>query len=297
MVSGKVMVVVVSTGVVSTAVVLRVWVPAIAVFLCSEVPRIYGAVLLWLTPPYLYFLINLIIISIAASSRFHKADAAQEEEPPTAPPAEIQPRVEDPPAPVMFLMPAESKEVEVTEEEEEFVISRSSWTPKRRRSWEVAPPAEKPLVSVRFAARRGAPKASPEGRALGVAKPRKGETLESTWKAITDGRTMPLARHLKKSDTWGADGGRERDAAAAAGAATTPVRKSETFRERQAGDPSPSPGGSGRSSGRLRREASLGQDELNRRVEAFINKFNEEMRLQRQESFKHYMGMINRGSH
>lgn len=123
-----------------------------------------------------------------------------------------------------------------------------------------------------------------------MARPKKGETLESTWKTITDGRPMPLTRHLRKSDTWGADGrGRE--------AASPPVRKSETFSEQRVATPSPSasPGRSGGGgTGRLiRREPSPGQDELNRRVEAFIKKFNEEMRLQRQDSFKHYMNMIN----
>nr|GFB07182.1 RNA-directed DNA polymerase, eukaryota, reverse transcriptase zinc-binding domain protein [Tanacetum cinerariifolium] len=37
---------------------------------------------------------------------------------------------------------------------------------------------------------------------LRVSKPKKHETLESTWKTMTDRRHIPLNRHLKKSDTF-----------------------------------------------------------------------------------------------
>lgn len=120
-------------------------------------------------------------------------------------------------------------------------------------------------------------------------RPRRNETLESTWRTITEGRAVPLARHLKKSDTWdtrGGCGGREETVAAAV------MWKSETFNERGAAATA-SPGSGGSQAGKLRRETLLGHDELNRRVEAFIRKFNEEMRLQRQESLKHYREMIN----
>lgn len=131
----------------------------------------------------------------------------------------------------------------------------------------------------------------PGVRPLGVAKPKRHETLESTWKTITDGRAMPLTRHLKKSDTWETHGrvrsdGRDHPKPA--------MKKSETVKEYSS---SPSPSASPVSGKLLRKESSLGHDELNRRVEAFIKKFNEEMRLQRQESYKHYMEMVNRGSH
>lgn len=124
-----------------------------------------------------------------------------------------------------------------------------------------------------------------------MAKPKRQETLENTWKAITEGRAMPLSRHMRKCDTWqnrgGADPQRE-------------VKKSETFKERTNEQLTPDsvsvsvPDGIGRVG--LRREPSLSQDELNRRVEAFIRKFNEQMRLQRQESLDQHMKMINRGA-
>lgn len=41
-------------------------------------------------------------------------------------------------------------------------------------------------------------------------------------------------------------------------------------------------------------QPSLGQEEVNRRVKAFINKFNMEKRLQPQESLKHYREMVSR---
>jgi hypothetical protein len=117
-------------------------------------------------------------------------------------------------------------------------------------------------------------------KALRVARPRKEETLESTWKAITEGRAPPLARHLKKSDAWDTRPGRRpSDGGEVDPAPPAAMRKAETFND-------------GRSEAPVRREPSPGQDELNRRVEAFINKFNMEMRLQRQESLNHYNEML-----
>jgi Cotton fibre expressed protein len=129
------------------------------------------------------------------------------------------------------------------------------------------------------------------GKALRVAKSRKGETLESTWRTITEGRAMPLARHLKKSDTC--ETRVPRNISDDMAPPPLPAMcKAETFHERGGGE-SPLIRSGQR---KIKREPSPGQDDLNRRVEAFIKKFNEEIRLQRQESFKHYMDMINRGA-
>ncbi|XP_059661214.1 uncharacterized protein LOC132307438 [Cornus florida] len=297
----------VSTGVVSIAMIMKVSVPLIISFAVYEVPSIWSALISWLRPPYLYVIINGIIITIAATSRFHqKLDCDNQSEQlvsPKSPPSDLHsdfattsahtvfPIVEPPPA-----FDGESRVSEVqNQEENEFVISRSTWTPPQRmkspevQSDNLSPASAKPLVSSRFGHRKPSPEG---GRALRVAKPKRQETLENTWRTITDGRHVPLTRHLRKSDTW-ENHGRHLHAAPQD---QTPrkVTKSETFKDRTNyyDPPSSSPG-----SGKLRKEPSLSQDELNRRVEAFIKKFNEEMRLQRQESLNQYTEMINRGAH
>ncbi|KAL9274522.1 hypothetical protein AKJ16_DCAP14464 [Drosera capensis] len=161
----------------------------------------------------------------------------------------------------------------VEEEEVNAVVEKlNRWNP-------AASVAEKPSVNSRFAHHRRPVRASPEGgKALGVAKPRKQETLETTWKTITEGRHMPLTRHLKKSDTWETHNRQINSSEEA-------PKKSKTFRGRTGGN-----------SNRLRKEPSVGQDELNRRVELFIKKFNEDMRLERQRSMQQFMDMINRAA-
>lgn len=130
------------------------------------------------------------------------------------------------------------------------------------------------------------------GRALRVAKPKRHETLENTWKAITEGRAMPLSRHMKKWDTWESHGRGIIVESLEPSQSQSQVNKSETFKDRT-NEITSSPGAT---TSRLRKEPSLSQEDLNRRVEAFIKKFNEEMRLQRQESLNRYAEMINRGS-
>ncbi|XP_068644454.1 uncharacterized protein [Aristolochia californica] len=311
-----------STGVLSTALVLKLSLPSILSCLIYEIPLLYGSLHSWLTPPYLYFVINGIIITIAASSRFQQKEEEVVEPAPIGKivavaeaaeirpvyglplkdfeavvvksPAEIRPGYGDV-DPARFGQPQARVATEKMEEEgeEEFVISRSDYSLSRGNLMEVPSEysmtmMERPPASARFSHRKNV-KASPEGsKLLGVSKPKRHETLEGAWKTITDGRPMPLTRHLKKSETFESYDRARTEAMAT----STPVKKSETFKERT-GTPSlsPSPG-----SGKLRRELPSSQDDLNRRVEAFIKKFNEEMRLQRQESFKHYMEMINRGS-
>jgi hypothetical protein len=320
----------------------------VAALVSDGLPRAREVAAAWMTPPYLYLVINSIIISIAASSRFQPSSSdspsASAELEPEQQVVDVAPLHVPTPVPVVPVQASELVAVEESvvkkkeKEDYEFSISRSSWTPRRRvaepvvvvdKDVEDSREKQKPLVSTRFS--RKASKPSPEGntklefllvvnkkqqspnlpecscsesisiiekqigfyadgglgagsKALRVARPRKEETLEGTWKAITEGRAPPLARHLKKSDTGPgrrpSGGSGDLDPAALAGA----MRKAEMFNDGRSGKAPV-----------VRCEPSLGQDDLNRRVEAFIHKFNMEMRLQRQESLNHYNEMLRLG--
>ena len=132
---------------------------------------------------------------------------------------------------------------------------------------------------------------------MGISRSKKNaDTLEATWKAITEGRGPPLTRHLRKSETWetvhqaDATESESRDSSSSSAV----FRKSETWSNaRNRTDnlterPEFAVG--------LRKEPSLSPDELNKRVEAFISKMNNDMKLQREQSLARYMEMVNRGA-
>ncbi|KAH6773743.1 hypothetical protein C2S51_012147 [Perilla frutescens var. frutescens] len=313
-------VILISAGVLSVAMGLKYSIP-IAV---NGAPALWSIILSWMKPPYLYIIINGIIITIAASSRFHQSQtepaAVQSEHlisVKTPPPATFESISS--PEDVTTSVPEPAAEVVVSEVEDRVVdlkpvivngskvdfatevegllraeaedVFDESALPFNPPAYETISPEvqleslfpvrEKPLVSSRFVHRKPSritPEVGAGARALRrVARPKKQETLESTWKMITEGRHVPLTRHLKKSETW------EHHAPPAVNHV---VPKSETFKERSNYEAPPA---------RIRKEPSLGQDELNRKVEAFIKKFNDDMRMQRQESLNQYAEMINRG--
>ncbi|KAE8680160.1 cytochrome c-type bioproteinsis ccda-like chloroplastic protein 2 [Hibiscus syriacus] len=290
--------VLISTGVISMAFLFKVSAPFVTEFVMSGIPSTYGLILSFLRPPYLYLLINCIIISIVASSKLQaqKPESAQLNHPEI-----VSPEFKDSnevfsnefsygTAPARVLVMEESKRA--VEEEQVKVVTEAA--PLRSESMEIVnllgeKSAEKPPVSKRFAQRK-AVKVATEGKALRVSKPKRHDTLEATWKTITEGRPMPLTRHLKKSDTW--EQRVQKDPNTPHPPLPNTMKKSDTFNERIR-EPSLTRSSG---SGKLKRDPSLSQDELNRRVEAFIKKFNEEMRLQRQESLNQYQEMLRRGA-
>ncbi|KAI3795798.1 hypothetical protein L1987_38457 [Smallanthus sonchifolius] len=322
----------ISTAVVSVAVAMKLTVP----LMLNGLPAIWSVVVTCFKPPYLYVVINGIILTIAAFTRFQHENQSQSQQqvnynsPNTSPPSDLTsdlPPVSNPPsfgvtveAPVVYESKQSDVDLETVSEvvvggnEDEFVTTTSKWIPSlendiNRKPEFNFPVKEKQPVTSRFAHNRKPAKPSPEGaRALRVPKPKKHETLESTWKMITDGRQLPLTRHLRKSDTF--DNLRQDSDESTAAPKTKVVKKSETFKDRttyadqndytqpSAKNSSTAAKNSSPAAGvKLKKDVSLGHDELNRRVETFIKKFIDDMRLQRQESLKQYMEMVNRGTH
>ncbi|XP_018507726.2 cytadherence high molecular weight protein 1 [Pyrus x bretschneideri] len=371
-------IVLISSGVVALALAMKLFVPMATEFVASHVPVMCSSFLSLFRPPYLYVLINCIIITIAASSRFQGRSPQPKLQPESEasvsePPAVYEPVYREPevvhelksavvikpeseavyepryrePEVVSKLTPESEavsepryREPEVVHEltpesevvsepryrEPEVVYELTSAVvingyveeaepeaaeiedgreyedklvilpPKSMvESDAIALPVEKPPVSARFSHRKPARSIPEGGKPLRVAKPKRNDTLENTWKAITEGRSMPLSRHTKKSETL-PNHGRQLKVDLTSAVDTSVMVKAETFKEPTNQSLTAVTAGDG-SGGRLRKEPSLSQDELNRQVEAFINKFNEEMRMQRQQSLDQYKKMVNGGSH
>ncbi|GAB4846318.1 hypothetical protein Ancab_025324 [Ancistrocladus abbreviatus] len=334
----SVKVVLISSSVLLLAVICKISVPIAIELLTNELPLLWSSAVSWLRPPYLYIVLNCIILTIVASSKLHPQKSDGEATATLHPirvnvevddvrlaPSPVEPFCESevvPNSPVLFGYVENAtervSEGEVVEKEagqnvvsdgfpaeeridggsgdDEFVISRSTWTPPVRDDVNFSSVSnEKPLASARFGHRKVV-KSSPEGKALGVSKPKRHDTLEATWRTITEGRPIPLTRHLRKSDTMES---RDRAPHPYDSSPIHLTKKSETFDTATANNNSlrsPPSELSGGRSGKNKREPSLSQDELNRRVEAFIRKFNEEMRLQRQQSLNQYREMIGRGA-
>lgn len=257
-------------------------------FVAAVFPQICDKFSAWLTPAVLYVLVNCIILAILANSRFQdKLDISgrsYDERNQLAPHQKQEPIYEEESAEKFGATELEEQEPEVSSE------ARSEGI----RTLDVRK-VERPLATSRFHYRKsGIARSGAEAKSLGIsrASKKKADTLEATWKAITEGRGPPLARHLRKSETW--ESVHRGDATEAASHDSAVFRKSETLSTARSRTVDLQQGPELALG--LRKEPSPSEDELNRRVEAFIAKMNNDMKLQREQSLARYMEMVNRGT-
>ncbi|CAG7909968.1 unnamed protein product [Brassica rapa] len=302
---------VIIAGVFSLAAAVSFTVPSVSHVMASCFLIFYDNTVFLVKPPYLYLVTNCIIVSIVATSKLTQKASARIDDPEfsdVVTPETLEPvpsdidtgylnvahvvsytGFEENDAPVEDVSEVDSDDNVIVDsqqdqhaETEKPKPSSASPTDEPKPS-SGSPEPEEPKPNVkplrkppRFSQQRSLKNIEEAGG--GGSKKSKGsrreDTLDTTWKKITEERSTPLKKHLTKSDTW-----QERSHVQK----KEKMTKSDNLYEAE-------------ETLKLKREPSPGQEELNRRVEAFIKKFNEEMRLQRLESLAKYNEMVNGGT-
>ncbi|KAJ4915466.1 hypothetical protein Rs2_01016 [Raphanus sativus] len=283
--------VLISTGVVAVAMQLKIIVPVVALDF-SRAPILFGSFLSWLKPPYLYVITNVIIAMIGFSSIYHRiitnpevkdhggsygGDHKFQNEQNVH---RAQPQRSEDFSFIAVTPPSKTivKEIERPEVFTEKLAEAAAKVEEEKKCLVVVAkpenqtPVEKPLVSARIGQRKLVKTTTAERKslkALRVAKPKRQETLESTWKMITEGK--PLTSYYRRPDTFGL-GVEDSNKTKQSG-----LKKAETFSDRTKYYLSPA--------------VSRSRNELNIRAEAFIKKCNDE----RFESMRHDTEMTRRG--
>ncbi|XP_019443269.1 PREDICTED: uncharacterized protein LOC109347709 isoform X2 [Lupinus angustifolius] len=266
-------------GVISILVLLKVAIiPYTFHLVLSTIPQLWVSAKSWLSLPFIYIIVNLIIIIIAASSNFHQKKSHSNE------PKE------------------EAKEIEHEEQEKEEV--KDFGLPFNKFIIESSLQKKQINESKEEVEGKDIGQEEQEVKDFGLSYSKfithssllekhtndyflldSDDSMEATWRAIMEGQGNNMKPKLKKSDTWGAritkaepftENGDVDDHVTWA---EKELKKSETFNDRVS----------------LRRDKSISQEELNRRAEEFIKKFNNQMKLQRLESHQRFLDMVNHG--
>ncbi|CAL0332620.1 unnamed protein product [Lupinus luteus] len=290
-----------SIGVISILVLLKVAIiPYTFHLILSTIPQLWVSAKSWLSLPFIYIIVNLIIIIIAASSNFH-----QKGTPFSDPPkgtyistnisenltCQVEPEIQS------NEPKDEAKEIEHEEQEKEevkdfdlpfnkFIIESSLQKKQSKEEGKDIGEEEQEVKEFGLSLSKFITH-SPllEKHTNDYFLLDSDDSMEATWRAIMEGQGENMKPKLKKSDTWGARINKAEPFSEKGDVddhvtwAEKELKKSETFNDRVS----------------LRRDKSISQEELNRRAEEFIKKFNNQMKLQRLESHQRFLDMVNHG--
>lgn len=306
-------------GIITIVLVLKTAVIPYSFSKVSTLPQIWLSLRFWLSPPYIYIVINFIIVFIAVSSTFHRPRVNEDQH------NDYGGEYADPHLqqhddgdydsnlhhPVATVTESPSSEEINDDNNVDFhfshqipetsplpnsdtrkIVSSKKTTKEEAHHIPSSPEHIKHILVTELSVAKGHDEeahhfpSSPEHikhilvteESVSKGHDEDFETMEATWEAIMEARNSPPKKELKKIETWNAT------PVVVAPTRRKGMRKLETFNESLLE----------RQRGGLRRDVSIGHAELNSRVEAFISKFNMDMRLQRQESDQRFLDMINR---
>lgn len=304
-----------SIGIISTLILFKVAIiPYTFDLVLSTLPQLWFSIRTWFTLPFLYIIVNFIIITIVASSNFsHKSnsnitfsDLKQTTTilETTTNPIELENQTNEPHQEEKVVEEVEEQEQEekrvVDVKDSELFCNKFITDPipeKCSKDYYLTDSDDDKVKDFELFCNKFISNPIPEKRCNDYNSPDSGDkgdddSLEATWKAIMEGQEKTKKPHLKKSDTWTARivkaepfrnnggcgfGSGDDDPVAWA---QRELKKSETFNDRAS----------------LKREKSMSPEELNKRAEAFIKKFNNQMKLQRLESYQRFMKLVNSGA-
>ncbi|KAJ7970189.1 Cotton fiber (DUF761) [Quillaja saponaria] len=262
-----------SMGIISTVILFKVAIiPFTFDLIVSTFPRLWVSARSRPSPPFLFIIVNFFIITIAASSNYQHQKQQSSNSTPT------NPNYNNSTTTITMIEDAVSN-LNTTHH---FELEKQGNEPNETEVGEEVKDCE--VFNEKFII-NPSPDSFSGDNFMSESDEKSDDTLDATWKAIMEGQGKPITEQLKKSDTWTArtkaepldDNGDGVDDPVVW--ALKELKKSDTFNDTVS----------------LRRDKSMSQDELNRRAEAFIQKINNQIRLQRLESDQHFTEMVNRG--